>query len=117
LAERTAFILADDPARRRRIAKSIKAFYDLRSSIVHGGRRRVSSDPADLLEGTDRIVVLLLLTVAANVGAWTSFDLVIDAVEDRKWGGGSTNLSRPFPASYLSRTLHLLEGRRSRSVA
>jgi hypothetical protein len=117
LAERAAFILADDPARRRRIAKSIKGFYDLRSSIVHGGRRRLPSDPADLLEGVDRIVVLLLLTVASNVGAWTSFDLVVEAVEDRKWGGGSTNLSRPFPASHLSRTLHLLEGRRSRGAA
>ena len=117
LAERTAFLLADDAARRRRIAKGVRAFYDLRSSIVHGGRRRMPPSPAAVLEGIDRVLVLLMLTVAANAVAWTSIDVIVDAVEDRKWGAVSKNAVRPFPESHLSRALRLLETTASPSAA
>lgn len=116
LAERTAFILADDATRRRRIAGSVKSFYDLRSSIVHGGRRMVPAPSATLLDGIDRFVVLLLLTIAANAPAWTSFNVVAEAVEDRKWGVRSPALSRPFPGSHLSRALQLVERKAQRGA-
>ncbi len=111
LAERSAFILSDDPARRRRIAKNVKAFYDLRSGIVHGGRRRVPSQLGTLLEGIDRLVILLLLTISGNAGAWTSFDRIVEEVEARKWGGGERIIRRPFPASHLSRAMRLCEAK------
>ena len=117
LAERAAFLLADDPGRRRRIAKNVRAFYDLRSSIVHGGRKRPRAVPGAVLEGIDRVVLLLLLTVAANASVWSSFELVVAAVEDRKWGAVVKNAMRPFPGSHLSRALELLEGGVSRSAA
>jgi hypothetical protein len=70
LAERSAFLLSDESGKRRRISKAIKSFYDLRSGIVHGGRRRVVVSPTLLGEGIDRLVVLLLLTVSGNTGSW-----------------------------------------------
>jgi hypothetical protein len=110
LSERTAFLLSDEPAKRHRIAKSVKAFYDLRSGIVHGGRKRVSVS-STLLEGVDRLVLLLLLTISANTSSWQSFNQVIAEVEGRKWGGGQTVIRRPYPGSHLTRALLLCEGR------
>jgi hypothetical protein len=111
LSERASFLLSDDPARRRRIARSVKTFYDLRSGIVHGGRRRAPSDGGTLLEGIDRLVVLLLLTIGANVRSWTAFDRVVEEVENRKWGAGDLPIQRPYPGSHLSRALQLCEGK------
>jgi hypothetical protein len=109
LSERAAFILSDEPKRRRRIAKSMKAFYDLRSSIVHGGRRRAPSQPGPLLEGVDRLVILLLLTISHNVAMWATFEHVVEQVEARKWGAGEQPIQRPFPSSHLSRAMGLCE--------
>jgi hypothetical protein len=117
LSERASFLLCDDPARRRRIARSVKAFYDLRSGIVHGGQRRTPSPSTTLLEGIDRIVLLLLLTLSANADSWTSFDRVVEEVENRKWGAGDRPIQRPFPSSRLSRALQLCEGKVEKSAA
>ena len=117
LSERTAFILSDDPARRHRIAKNVKAFYDLRSGIVHGGRRRVPSQSETLLEGIDRLVILLLLTISSNAGAWASFDRIVEEVEARKWGAGEKPIQRPFPVSHLSRAMQLCEAKVTGSAA
>ncbi|TKB68410.1 MAG: hypothetical protein E8D47_02865 [Nitrospira sp.] len=110
LSERSAFLLSDDPGKRRRVSKGLRAFYDLRSSIVHGGRRRVAVNPT-LLEGVDRLVVLLLLTVGANRGSWQLFSQVVAEIENRRWGGSETAIQRPFPGSHLTRALNLCEGR------
>jgi hypothetical protein len=109
LAERAAFILTDDPVRRRRIAKNVRVFYDLRSSIVHGGHRKAQGDPAGILDGMDRLVLLLLLTVASNAAAWTSITAVVESIEDVKWGSSGPGTSRPFPESHLSRALKMIE--------
>lgn len=116
LSERISFLLSDDPTRRRRIARSVKAFYDLRSGIVHGGRRRALSN-GTLLEGIDRLVLLLLLTISANSGLWTSFDRVVEEVENRKWGAGDGSIQRPYPGSHLSRALQLCEDKVDKSAA
>jgi hypothetical protein len=111
LSERAAFILSDDPGRRLRIAKSVKAFYDLRSGIVHGGRRRGPSQAGTLLEGIDRLVILLLLTISGNAVTWASFDRIVEEVDTLKWGAGLTPIHRPFPASHLSRAIQLCEAK------
>lgn len=116
LSERTSFLLSDDPLRRRRIARSVKAFYDLRSGIVHGGRRRAPAN-GTLLEGINRLVLLLLLTISANVNLWTSIDRVVEEVENRKWGTGNRSIQRPYPSSHLSRALQLCEDKIDKSAA
>lgn len=110
LAERVAFLLAKESDRRHRIAQTVKLFYDLRSAIVHGGRRKVAISDA-VIDGMDRIVVLLLLTIAHNSGDWVSFDQLKEAVEEMKWGGSLKDFKRPFPSSHLSRALRLFEER------
>ena len=107
LSERASFLLSDEPLRRRRIARNVRAFYDLRSGIVHGGRRRPLPNE-NVLEGIDRVVLLLLLTLGANASAWASFDRVVE-VEIRKWGAKGVTIRRPFPGSVLSRALRLCE--------
>jgi hypothetical protein len=110
LSERTAFMLADSSVIRRRIGKAIKSFYDLRSAVVHGGgRRRSTVSPDDVLEGIDRIVLLLMLTIAANAKAWATYDAAVEALEDKKWGATAVPLVRPFPGSHLTRAVQLLE--------
>jgi hypothetical protein len=116
LSERGAFLLSDEPGKRRRVSKAIKSFYDLRSSIVHGGRRRVAVSPT-LLEGVDRLVVLLLLAISANRGSWQSFDQIAAEVENRRWGGSDARIQRPFMGSHLTRALLLCEGRSGNSTA
>jgi hypothetical protein len=110
LSERAAFILSDVAATRRRIGKAVKSFYDLRSAVVHGGgRRHPQVSPVEALEGIDRVVVLLMLTLAANVKTWATYDAVVEAVEERKWGTPALPLVRPFPGSHLTRAIQLLE--------
>jgi hypothetical protein len=109
LSERTAFLLADQAATRHRVARAIKLFYDVRSAIVHGGRRRQVSAPPDLLDGIDRFVVLLLLTLSANRSTWTSVEAAASWVDERKWGSTAEAIVRPFPGSHLTRALRLVE--------
>lgn len=109
LSERASFLLCDDPARRRRTAKCVKQFYDLRSAIVHGGRHRPSKNEI-LLEGIDRLVLLLLLAVGANAPLWGSFERVVEEVELRKWGASGQGIQRPFASSTLAGALKLCEG-------
>jgi hypothetical protein len=115
LSERSAFLLSDESGKRRRISKAIKGFYDLRSGIVHGGRRGLAVSPT-LLEGIDRLVVLLLLTVSANTGSWQSFSQVVAETENRRWGGAELAIQRPFPGSHLTRALLLCEGKSETST-
>ncbi len=112
LAERSAFILSAIPANRQRIARSVRRFYDLRSGIVHGGRRRPPTIPLPMLEGMDRLVVLLSVTLAANAKRFASFDDVAAWVEGQKWGARSDPIARPFPASPLTRAIQLTEDTR-----
>jgi hypothetical protein len=108
------------------LRKNVKAFYDLRSGIVHGGRRRgVTSNEASL-EGIDSHVLLLLLTISANTDRWHSFSTILDDIETLKWGAGDT-CSRdrslrhdcPEPWVYLKRKVSraLSEGLRGRAFA
>jgi hypothetical protein len=109
LAERAAFLLSDSGAMRPRIAKVVKKFYDARSGVVHGGRRRPASVSTGLLEGIDRVVVLLLLVLSANASSWSSSDEVVAYLENRKWGAAAHDCSRPFPGSHLKRAIELAE--------
>jgi hypothetical protein len=116
LSERAAFLLSDSATTRRRISKGVKAFYDLRSAVVHGGRRRSAISPTEVIEGVDRMIVLLMLTLAANSSAWPKFESAVEAVEDLKWGASSAKIARPFPGSHLTRAVQLLESPSRRSA-
>lgn len=105
LSERTAFLLSEDPATRARISKAVKMVYDTRSRIVHGGHKRNLKLPIGILEGMDRLTLLLLLTLAANSTFWPTQDDLAVWCENQRWGTKSIKIIRPFPSIYLQRSL------------
>jgi len=105
LSERTAFILSPQPDRRERISKIISQFYDARSGVVHGSRKKARLVSLELLEVVDRLVTMLNLTVSANAKIWTSQDALRDWCEAERWGAPSTRASIPYPDSFLRKAL------------
>lgn len=109
LAERSAFLLSGDPAIRERVARSVRRFYDVRSGIVHGGRKKGTTVHPSLLDGIDRLVVLLTVMLATNANEYLSFDKLVAWVDGQKWGAKTEPIRRPFPASHLTRAIQLAE--------
>ena len=117
IAERTAFLLARDPETRKRIARTMKKFYDLRSSLVHGGRKKAVVLPDGTLDGADRIIALLILALTHNVPRLTSFDALTSWVDELKWGAPAASSTVAFPESHLTRALNHLDPKFSASGA
>lgn len=105
LSERAAYLLSQDPEIRRAISKNVKKFYAARSAVVHGGRRRKSDPSPKMMEGIDRLALLLCLTTAANMSSWSSIDDLIGWCENQKWGASSSTIARPFSGRYLNDAL------------
>ena len=111
LSERSAFILSHDPEIRERISRVVKRFYAARSGIVHGSRKKASELSPTLLEGVDRLAVLLCLVFGANTDRWPSHEELQRWGEGQRWGQPATDVVMPFPSSYLSNALSLAERR------
>ncbi len=109
LSERAAFLLSRDAATRRAISRNVRKFYTARSSVVHGNRRRTSDISPELLEGMDRLILLLCLMIAANVADWSSMEALTSWCEDQKWGAPAVAIIQPFPGQYLTGALRLLD--------
>jgi hypothetical protein len=106
LSERGAFLLSDEPQVRSDVSRLIKAFYDGRSAIVHGSTRRKPRGVAvALLEAAERIVFLLLLTVACNLEDLAAEDALQSWVDEQRWGAAQRALHRPFRAGDLKRAI------------
>jgi hypothetical protein len=109
LSERAAFILGSDYTNRKRIAKALRHFYDVRSKIVHGGKKTAALVPVAFLEGADRLLVLILLCLAANAAIWSTGEQLAEWAYNQKWGAPAKKVKRPFPQSHLTRALQLME--------
>ncbi len=108
LSERSAFILADESNQRGAIAKLVKSFYKLRSEVVHGRSNPViSKEHQNLLEAADRLLVLLLLTIAKNRIALRLFQDVAAFCVKSRWGDDTIKINRPFTAQQLNRCFQL----------
>ncbi len=107
LSERAAFILSSDPGKRQQISKIIKKFYDARSGIVHGGKRKSKKFTPMLLESVDRLVIMLCLVIAANSKIWPTNEALRDWCEAKRWGEPSGNINIPFPDMYLRNAINL----------
>ncbi len=108
LSERSAFLLSPLPETRRRVGTLVGRLYEVRSGIVHGGRRKRKNLTPRLLEACDRLAVLLLMVTAHNSDSWVDEDGFRRWVGDERWGPPS-RLVLPFPPVYLSRALGLGE--------
>ena len=106
LSERAAFILSSDPDARRNISKVVKNFYNVRSGIVHGSESKRKKLTPSLVEGMDRLVVLLCLIISSNTNMWASVKSLVTWCEDQRWIEPS-DIQIPFPNIYLNNALHL----------
>jgi hypothetical protein len=109
LAERTAFILSDNGDARAKLSESIKRFYDARSGIVHGSRKKRRLLSPRLQESTDRIVLLLCLKLAANSTLWNSVEALRIWSESQKWGSATARPAEGFSKRAFASTLKMLE--------
>jgi hypothetical protein len=109
LSERAALILSQDPAVRPRVSKIVRRFYDARSCVVHGNAKKQGSLEPALLEAADRLVLLLCLLLAANIGTWASPEDMRQWCEGQRWGNPAADVLTPFPSSYLRNAVALAE--------
>lgn len=109
LSERIAFILTSCPDSRRQVSAIVKRFYDARSGIVHGSAKKRKKLTPFLVEGVDRLCVLILLTIAANAKVWSSVDELRSWCENQRWGSPWTDLNIPFAQSYLNNAIVLAQ--------
>ncbi|MDX6404125.1 MAG: hypothetical protein QOH70_1580 [Blastocatellia bacterium] len=107
LSERAAFILTPVPAMRHSIARIISQFYDARSGVVHGSKKKARRLSASLVESVDRISLLLYLVIAANQKLWSNVDTLRTWCEDQRWGAPSSNVEVPFSRTYLRNAVTL----------
>lgn len=105
VSERSAYLLSDDADERKRISAATQRFYALRSSIVHGVRALAPDTLRNGVEYGDRLVVLLMLVVAAQSFDWNSIGDLQKYCEDARWGQRRA-CNRPWRRAYLTRTLN-----------
>jgi len=109
LSERTAFILSPNAEIRSKISRLVKNFYDIRSGVVHGNRKKAAMLSSRLLDIMDRIVLMVCLIIASNSDKWLSQESLREWSESQRWGSPSTNVLMPFPVMYLRNALTMYE--------
>ena len=107
LSERTAFIISNKLETRRHISIILKTFYDARSGVVHGSKKKKRKVTPELLESVDRITFLLILTISANHNGWPTIERLSQWCELQRWGQPSTQVKYPFQEITLTRAIKL----------
>lgn len=107
LSERAAFILSSDAHTRKEVSRIVKRFYGVRSGVVHGSRKKAKKLTPSLVEGIDRLTVLLCLIIASNSDKWDSTNSLRDWCEYERWGTPTSDVRIPFPDSYLRNAVTL----------
>jgi len=107
LSERMAFLLTSDPETRRLVSKIVKTFYDARSGIVHGSKDKAKKLSSELVEGVDRLTLLLHLVLAANTTNWTNIQTLQGWCEDQRWGSPDNSIKIPFNQTHLRNAIAL----------
>ena len=109
LSERTAFILSPNAETRRKVSRLVKNFYDIRSGVVHGNRKKAAMLTARLLDIVDRLVLMVCLIIASNSDKWSSQESLREWSESQRWGSPSTNVLISFPVMHLRNALTMYE--------
>lgn len=109
LSERSAFILSSCPKTRKQLSRIILRFYDVRSKIVHGGKKKVDKLTPTLTECVDRLTLMLHLIIASNDNLWSSVESLRLWCEEQRWGIPSSNIKVPFSSVYLRNALLLVK--------
>ncbi len=107
LSERTAFIITNEPTIRGYVSDILKTFYDARSGVIHGSKKKKRKLTSELLESVDRIAFLLLLTISANYNIWPTTEKLNQWCELQRWADPSIEVSWPFQKITLIRAIRL----------
>ena len=107
LSERAAFILTSIPARRHSIARTLNQFYDVRSGVVHGSKKKAKMISFSIVESIDRISLMLCLVIASNPELWPNVDALRTWCEQQRWSAPSANVKIPFSQTYLKNAIAL----------
>ena len=107
LSERAAFIISPDSKVRRAVSQIVKKFYDARSGIVHGSQKNTKLLTPSLVEGMDRLVILLCLIVSGNGKTWESKEAIQEWCNTQRWGGPTRDIQIPFPKNHLTNAAKL----------
>ncbi len=107
LSERTAFLLSSNPDIRNKVSQVVKRFYTARSKVVHGSQKKAKKLTPSLIEGMDRLIVLLCLILASNSNKWNSMDSLIKWCEGQRWGTPASDIHIPFSNTYLLKAINL----------
>jgi len=108
LSERTAFILSISPETRHKLSRIIKRFYEVRSGIVHGSRKKVRKLSPELVEAVDRLCILLYLTIASNSDVWSSTQDLQNWCEKERWSSPATDIQLTSLQRYINNALNLV---------
>jgi hypothetical protein len=109
LAERAAFILSENPDHRLRISRIIKRFYEARSGVVHGSRKKAKRLTLQLVEIVDRLLLVLHLTIASNSTLWPNHESIQRWCEFRRWGAPLDDLERNLPKTYVTKVMSMID--------
>lgn len=112
LSERCAFILSPNPEVRYQISAIIKKFYNFRSGIVHGGKKRLRNFSINLVEGVDRLLVMIYLIFSANPSIWKNEKSIENWCNIEKWKTPSQDIIYPYSKNYLHWALKLAESQK-----
>lgn len=109
LSERIAFLLTSSPEVRHELSRIIKGFYNVRSGVVHGSKKKLRRLSPQLVESVDRLSLLIHLVIASNSAIWASVDDLRQWCEGQRWGDPAKDVTIPFPPSYLTNAMRLAE--------
>ena len=107
LSERAAFLLSSDKEIRSKVSRIVREFYKVRSGVVHGNTKKVKKLTPNLIEGMDRLTLLLCLVIASNLDKWDSLGSFREWFEDQRWGSPASDIQVPFAIRYLHNALAL----------
>lgn len=107
LSERAAFLLSPDPQMRETISRIVKQFYETRSGVVHGSTKKAKKLTVHLVEGMDRLVLLLCLIIATNAVQWNTKEALQTWCEQERWGSPSSSAIVPYPATHLTNAVNI----------
>ena len=107
LSDRVSYLLSPIPDERQQLSKIITYFYDIRSAIIHGNRKKLSSINPSIIEVMDRICVLMYLTIASNSQFWTSEQDLRKWFGKLHWGYVMKAIKYPFSRLYLKNIFKL----------
>jgi hypothetical protein len=103
LSERIAFIVGRTTFERQILSRTIKRFYEVRSGVVHGSKRKRKHLSFEMLEIVDRFVLAAALTIHDTRNSWATPEDVRLWCEDQRWGKNIFNQKSLIPDRLLDR--------------